>query len=174
MPKIIENVREQLLAEAKRQIAAQGYVQTTIRSVARGCGVGVGTVYNYFESKEMLIATFVFEDWKKYLEDMQKLPADQPYVLLRGIYDSLKGFAAENQKLFSDAEATKLMAMASADRHRLLRGQIAGFILPLCQGEQVQAPAFAAEFVAEALLCWSMEDADFDTLYPMLEKAIKK
>ena len=34
MPKILEKVREQLLAEAERQIAERGYARTTIRSVA--------------------------------------------------------------------------------------------------------------------------------------------
>ena len=42
MPKIIENVREQLLVEAKRQIAEYGYAKTTVRSVAAACGLGVG------------------------------------------------------------------------------------------------------------------------------------
>ena len=43
MPKIIENLRASLLCEAKRQINELGYGQTTIRSVASGCGVAVGT-----------------------------------------------------------------------------------------------------------------------------------
>ena len=59
MPKIIENLRDQLLQEARKQIAERGYTGTTIRSVAGACGVGVGTVYNYFSSKEMLIASFM-------------------------------------------------------------------------------------------------------------------
>ena len=46
MPKIIENVREQLLAVAKKQIGERGYANTTIRSVAGECGLAVGTVYN--------------------------------------------------------------------------------------------------------------------------------
>ena len=73
MPKIIENLRDQLLKEARRQIAHQGYTGTTIRSVAAACGVGVGTVYNYFSSKEMLIAAFMAEDWQKQLETMAAL-----------------------------------------------------------------------------------------------------
>ena len=36
MAKIIENVREQLLTEAKKQIWERGYADTTIRSVAGG------------------------------------------------------------------------------------------------------------------------------------------
>ena len=51
MPKIIENIREKLLEEARRQVMEEGYEAMTIRSVAGACGVGVGTVYNYFSSK---------------------------------------------------------------------------------------------------------------------------
>ena len=56
MPKIIENLREQLLSEAKKQVKERGYAATTVRSVAKACGLGTGTVYNYFKSKDMLIA----------------------------------------------------------------------------------------------------------------------
>ena len=63
MPKIIENLKDRLIAEAKRQIEEAGYGAVTIRSVASSCGVGVGTVYNYFPSKEALIATHLLEDW---------------------------------------------------------------------------------------------------------------
>jgi len=168
MPKIIENVREQLLAEAKKQIFEKGYADTTVRSVACACGLGVGTVYNYFKSKEMLIATFVYEDWKKYLSDMQNLPKNDPRLLLRGIYDALKRFAAENERLFSDSDAAKLVSTGSSNRHRMLREQIAGFVLPICETK------FCAEFIAEALICWSMENEDFDTIFPLLEKIIKK
>ena len=168
MPKIIENVREQLLTEAKKQVFALGYANTTIRSVAGACGVGVGTVYNYFESKEMLIATFVYEDWKKHLFDMQSLPTDSSYTLLHGIYSSLRAFADENQALFSDAEAAKLISVGSSSRHRMLRDQIAGFVLPICETN------FCAEFVAESLICWSMENTDFEMVYPLLGQIIKK
>jgi AcrR family transcriptional regulator len=174
VPKIIENVREQLLTEAKKQIAERGYAATTIRSVAGACGLGIGTVYNYFKSKEMLIATFVYEDWKGHLSHMQTLPSDQPKILLKGIYDSLKAFAAENEALFSDADAAKQISSGSSKRHKMLRDQIVSFILPICGGGEDCRSPFTAEFVAEALIAWSVENADFELLYPLLEKAIKK
>jgi len=167
VPKIIENLREQLLAEAKKQIVERGYAETTIRSVASECGVGVGTVYNYFRSKEMLIATFVYEDWKKHLSDMRALPTNEPYVLLKGIFDSLQCFEAENEKLFSDADAAKLVAVGSSGRHKMLRDQIAGFIRHVCESD------FSAQFIAESLICWSVERVDFDSVYTLLEKLIK-
>ena len=173
MPKIIENLREQLLAEAEKQVTQQGYTNTTMRSVASACGVGVGTVYNYFESKEMLIATFVFEHWKKYLCYMETLPTDDAKLRLGGIYDSLQRFAREHERLFSDSDAAKLVAMGAPKRHQLLRDQIAHLVLPLCRGDQIDHPEFAAKVIAESLICWSMENADFEMLYPLLEKTIK-
>ena len=59
MPKIIENLQEKLIHEARRQVQQKGYGSLTIRSVATACGVGVGTVYNYFASKDALVAAFI-------------------------------------------------------------------------------------------------------------------
>ena len=72
MPKIIENLREKLLEEAKCQVMEQGYAAMTIRSVASACGVGVGTVYNYFSSKDMLVASFLLEDWLECLAGIER------------------------------------------------------------------------------------------------------
>ena len=174
VPKIIENVREQLLAEAKKQVFERGYADTTIRSVAGACGLGVGTVYNYFESKEMLIATFVYEDWKKHLLLMKELPTDNPYTLFRGIYYSIRRFADENERLFSDIDAIKLVSVGSSSRHKMLREQISAFILPVCSEKDEKQAKLVSEFIAESLICWSMENVDFDSVYPLFERIIKK
>ena len=65
MPKIIENLENRLLAETEKQIREVGYSTMTVRSVAKACGVGVGTVYNYFASKDALVAGFMLEDWQR-------------------------------------------------------------------------------------------------------------
>lgn len=169
MPKIIENLRDQLLREARRQIAERGYTGTTIRSVAAACGVGVGTVYNYFPSKEMLIAAFMMEEWQKQLDAMAALPKDQPEALLRGVYEALCSYAEGHRDLFSDAGAAKAVTPGFAPRHRMLREQLTGFILPICQGDNA---AFTAAFIAESLISWAMEGIPFDTLYPVIQKLI--
>ena len=61
MPKIIDNLREALIKEAKYQVNKYGYAGMTIRSVAKECGIGIGTIYNYFKSKEDLILAFMHE-----------------------------------------------------------------------------------------------------------------
>lgn len=63
MPKLIENLKQRLTEETRRQLRQLGYSAVTIRSVARACGVSAGTVYNYFSSKEELLASSMLEDW---------------------------------------------------------------------------------------------------------------
>ena len=174
MPKIIENVRGQLLEETKRQLREKGYAKTTIRSVSAACGLGVGTVYNYFKSKELLTATLVLENWLGYLENMKKLNEDNPRELLFGIYDSIRCFAAENEALFSDADAAKLISGKRSERHRQLRLQIAALVVPLCEKGGVENPSFSAEFIAEAMISWSLDSTDFEQVYQQIEKILKK
>ena len=172
MPKIIQNIREQLLEETKRQITQHGYAQTTIRSVASACGVSVGTVYNYFPSKEVLIGSCVYEDWKVHLAYIESLPKDNAYALLGGIYEALRNFAKEYAPVFLREDAAAEVS-DFPQRHKMLRAQLSASLLPLCEKAKMENPAFGAEFVAESLIVWSMEGIPFAQIYPLLQKLIK-
>lgn len=171
MPKIIENLREQLLNEAKKQISEYGYAKTTVRSVAGACGVGVGTVYNYFESKDMLIATFMAEDWQKGMDEISNADISDPRVLLLKVYNMLADFADTHRKLFSDSDATKVFYTVFAERHKMLRDQIAALILPICR--ESETPEFLSEFIAEALVTWITSGRSFEEIYNVIKKLIK-
>lgn len=167
MPKIIENIREALLIEAKRQIAERGYQNTTIRSVAKECGVAVGTVYNYFKSKDMLIASFILEDWMKCLDNIAKTSKEDRYDFLKSIHISLLEFAKKHEGLFSDKDAAKTFSVSLSERHGQLRSQLADQIMPIAND------TFLAEYVAEAMLCWTMAGKSFEEIYPLLPEKIK-
>lgn len=167
MPKIIENLRASLLCEAKRQINELGYGQTTIRSVASGCGVAVGTVYNYFKSKDMLIASFILEDWIGCLKAMSSYPKDNRYEYLKFIHSSIREFIAKNERLFYDSDAAKSFSLSAPQRHEQLRAQLAECIMPIAND------AFLAEYVAEAMLCWTVAGRDFEDVYALLPEKIK-
>ena len=104
MPKIIENLEEKLLCEARKQLQETGYSAMTIRSVAAGCGVGVGTVYNYFPSKDALLAASMLEDWQSCVAAVHGVSGSEqsPERVLRCIYDQLLGFIDRHQVLFRD------------------------------------------------------------------------
>jgi AcrR family transcriptional regulator len=73
MPKIIDNARENLLTAAEELLFDEGYKGVTIRKVAKRCGMAAGTVFNYFENKDMLIASVIARDWAKVLQRIIKV-----------------------------------------------------------------------------------------------------
>ena len=170
MPKKIENVRELLLEETKRQMLEKGYKDLNIRSVANACKLGTGTVYNYFKSKDMLIATFVVEDWNLYLSEIRGADISDPRKTIQNIYNALIHFSEKHKSLFSDPEAAKVYASVFSERHKTLRSQISEIIFPLCPAENGE---FTAEFVAESLLTWTVSGKNFDSIFNILEKILK-
>ena len=160
MPKIIENLESKLIEEAKKQIREVGYSATTIRSVAKGCGVGVGTVYNYFPSKETLLASYLLADWKAcvaaILEVSQR--AETPRPVLESIYSQLLSFSGRHQAIFRDEDAASAFAGSFSRYHGLLRTQIAEPLRKFCDSD------FSAEFIAESLLTWTMAGKNLDEI----------
>lgn len=175
MPKIIENARRQLLDEAKKQVCENGYAKTTIRSVAKACGLGLGTVYNYFESKDMLIATFMLDDWQVSLQAMQKAAGSDAQTTLRAVYDEVCVFSGKYHTLFADQSAAKVFAAAFAERHTMLRSQIAKVIRPVCETSSVRDKSFLADYIAESMLAWTTqgEAKPFEALYAVIQQLLK-
>ena len=170
MPKIIENIREKLLEEAKRQVMEEGYSSMTIRSVAKACSVGVGTVYNYFSSKEMLVAGFMLEDWMQCKEAFEKgcNTATEPRTALESIYLELHKFMEKYDTLFSDESAENSFARSFQQRHTMLRRQIAEPLLTWAKKKNSSNPEFLAEFLAESMLTWILAGTDFEQIAEIL------
>lgn len=166
MPKIIENLKDRLLEETKQQLEQGGYEAVTIRSIAKACGVGVGTVYNYFPSKEALIAAHLLEDWKGCVAAIWAAAEETevPEPVLRCIYDQLVGFAGRHLAIFRSEAAASGFAGSFSQYHDLLRSQLAKPLEKFCDSD------FAAQFVAESLLTWSMAGKSFDAIYQVLKK----
>lgn len=166
MPKIIENLEARLIEEAKKQIEESGYGTMTIRSVAKACNVGVGTVYNYFPSKEDLVAKYLLGDWNICIAAIQAVStySDTPRSVVFCIYDQLISFARQHIAIFRDEAAIAGFTGSFSRYHSMLRSQLAQPLEKFCKDR------FAAEFIAESLLTWSMAGKSFDELYGMIEK----
>lgn len=166
MPKIIHNLETRLMEEAKRQIEESGYAATTIRSVAKACGVGVGTVYNYFPSKDALLATYLLGDWQGCIAAINAVSTycltAEPVV--RCIYDQLVQYAARHQSIFRDEAAASTFQGSFGRYHGMLRSQLAAPLRKFCGDD------FASEFIAESLLSWTMAGKAFEEIYGMIGK----
>lgn len=55
--------KEEILRISRELIRREGWSAVNIRSVAAACGVSVGSIYNYFESKSALVGAAVESVW---------------------------------------------------------------------------------------------------------------
>ncbi|MBE6941742.1 MAG: TetR/AcrR family transcriptional regulator [Ruminococcaceae bacterium] len=166
MPKIIENLEMKLMEEAKKQLEQFGYGALTIRSVAQACGVGVGTVYNYFSSKDELLAAYLLGDWKDCIGTIDAVSsrAESPAPVVQCMFDQLLAYARRHQAVFGDETAAQGFAGSFSRYHGLLRAQLAAPLRKFCRDD------FTAEFVAESVLTWSMAGKSFDDIFGMINK----
>ena len=166
MPKIIKNLETRLVEEAKKQIEEMGYAAVTIRSVAKECGVGVGTVYNYFASKDELLASYMLSDWNSCVTAIDAVSrySDIPEPVVRCIYDQLVAFSQRHSTVFRDEAAAAAFVGSFSRYHTMLRDQLAQPLRKFCQSD------CAAEFVAESLLTWTMAGKELDEICGVIGK----
>ncbi len=72
-----KNIRENLIENAQRLIAEKGYHKTRVEDITKASGVAKGTFYNYFNSKEELISTFLKESLEKYINVLNEIVAEE-------------------------------------------------------------------------------------------------
>lgn len=164
MPKVIKNVKESLTAETRRQITENGYSATSMRSVATACGIATGTVYNYFDSKDALVASFMNEDWSKTLERMKEgcIDVKTPIEAVKVVSGEMTRFALEHKKLFMDPQASVGYSIALQKNHGILIGQLKDIIEPYCAEYSKKIGADVSDFLIETLINWTVQGKDFD------------
>ena len=60
-------------------LGESGYQEFSMRAVAARCGIGVGTLYNYYSSKQQLVAAILRSEWEVHLRRMAQIArSDRP------------------------------------------------------------------------------------------------
>jgi AcrR family transcriptional regulator len=171
LPKIIENVRESLIKTAREQIKTYGYAGMTIRSVAKECSLGIGTVYNYFKSKEELIHSFMYEDWQRSYDKICRRceETDEPKEILYEIHKEICVFVENNRTLFSDPNANKVFAAYYVKGHAFLRKQLAENLEVICRKHAKEYTPLLPAFLSESVLVWTAAGKSFEDIYNILK-----
>ena len=94
MPKILTNVKEDICRTTRRMLDEEGYESLNIRAIAGKCGIGMGTIYNYYHAKEEIVAEIVMGDWNLILRRMdQSVRAPgEPLAKLSAVFGLLQEF----------------------------------------------------------------------------------
>lgn len=176
MPKIIDDLRETLLTAAREMLLKDGGRALTIRNIAARCHVAVGTVYNYFSSKDELMASVMLEDWQEALRRMKEESGQAADVLtgLRCIHDRLQAFDAQYRPAWMNYAASNDAAGQIRKRHSLLIRQLVELISPLLSRCGCLWTETLPGFLAETLLtCAGRGEGCFDRICPVLNRLIR-
>lgn len=145
MPKIIPNVKGRVLGYVKEQLLAGRSRSISIIDIANACNIATGTVFNYFESKDMIFATIILEDWNAALAKMRENSknAESTSAAIDAIYAALKEFVDTYRAAWKDYTSNGNILNIMGVHHSVLRGQlmeiICGLELPECKDKQMLA-----------------------------------
>ena len=115
MANTLVNPRRQIFAAARELMDAQGYAALTMRGVAGRSGVGLGTIYNYYENKQELVRDMLALRWSAFSQRQAKIAAlpHNIYVKLFRTcqeYRAFAGTAAETDAVWEIGEGSKYAA----------------------------------------------------------------
>ncbi|MGI5960105.1 MAG: TetR/AcrR family transcriptional regulator [Massiliimalia sp.] len=72
--------KEEILAVSRQIVAQQGLQAINMRTVAAQCGVAVGSIYNYFPSKNDLIIATIEAVWKEITQGVTARSQNQGFL----------------------------------------------------------------------------------------------
>lgn len=99
--------RERIVSVASKLFVRNGWDGTTTRDIAVAAEVATGTLFNYFQSKEAIVAALMAEALAKAGEDFATQPADHRSIgedLFSFIYSGLKRLRKFRNVLSAAAE----------------------------------------------------------------------
>jgi len=163
MPKILSDVEKRLLEAARAELLQNGPDGLNIRDIAKKCRISVGTVYNYFPSKEMLTAHVMVADWNAILSRVEDSCENAACVEdgLKAVYNGLKEFADIYITVRDRYSKESASIHFFYSRHQRLVAQLSGLIESLLIRFGYDAPAFLAKFTAETILT-AASDTKYD------------
>jgi len=131
---------EKVLAAA-REAFAEGGESTALEEIARRAGVGIGTLYRHFPSRQALVEALYLEEVEEVCRSAAEQPDDgDPWEALNSWFERFNGYLATKQALAAellnylerDAQLFKASraALFEAGEPLLKRAQEAGVVRP--------------------------------------------
>lgn len=171
MPKIILELREKLLLCARKRLTEDESHDFSTRQLAADCGIAAGTVFNYFPTKESLLACIMLEDWQVCLKRMGDAAEHAP--TLRAGLTELESLLRAFSKPFLSVWRSYDHRAPLPEYHRMLIRQLCGPLETLLQKSRIRCGETELVVLAELLLAASQrEEGTIEKLIPIMEKII--
>ena len=177
--------KETILQTSGKLIQQNGWAGVNIRSVAAACGVSVGCIYNYFESKTDLLSATVESIWN----DIFHHPEDEAVFqdtlsCVRWMYKQLE-YGCQRYPGFFTHHALGFVRQDTADGKQQMQRAWQHILDALCtvlrNDTRIRADAFTEEFTVEkfaemlfSLMLSALVRQDFDpsTVLEIVQRAV--
>ncbi|MCI6944825.1 MAG: TetR/AcrR family transcriptional regulator [Faecalibacterium sp.] len=177
--------KENILQISRKLIQQNGWAGVNIRSVAAACGVSVGCIYNYFESKTDLLSATVESIWS----DIFHHPEDEAVFqdtlsCVRWMYKQLE-YGCQRYPGFFTHHALGFVQQDTADGKQQMQRAWQHILDALCtvlrNDARIRADAFTEEFTVEkfaemlfSLMLSALVRQDFDpsTVLEIVRRAV--
>ncbi len=177
MPKVIEELRKKIIEVTKDELNLVGYSNLKLRNIAHYCGVAVGTLYNYFPSKEALIGSIISLDWMSVKEEAYDKVSKAKSIdqVLEIIYQLIIQFYNKNKKIFdSYSSSTQSFKSNYESYHKMLRSQIGSLLEKGLKNNGIEIGSEELKIISEVILSCSMQnDIDHEVMLKKVKLLIE-
>lgn len=121
MRKINEETRQLILKSAREILATEGVEKLNIRKLAINCNIGLGTLYNYYKSKQELIREIIQERYDDICERLriELSNEENTYKKLEVVFESLRAFIIELNSISIEKVFSLLSKITDNDIERM-------------------------------------------------------
>ena len=175
MPKLIKNAKENIMQTAKQLLTEEGLAGLNMRTLASTVGVAAGTLYNYFPSKEHLVAAVMLEDWENALRKMEsEIPsATTASEGLEIVFDEIRAFADTYRTAWDSFHGPQNYRALRQKYHKELIDKLSDQIRPLGVRFGFLFDPTVAPFISEILLTGAAHaQGNFRYLLPCLKRIV--
>ena len=169
MPKTIPDLKKKILLAARRRMTESESGSFSIRQLAVDLQVAAGTIFNYFSSKDELMASVILEDWQLCLWKMDEAAqkALSPYDGFRQMEALLRAFSEPFRSVWRGYTRQNPIPQY----HRMLIGQLSGPVGTLLGQSGCTVGDTELSVLSEMLLASSQREPGLiDSLLPVMEK----
>lgn len=145
--------KKEILKTSRELIRQQGWSAVNIRSVAAACGVSVGSIYNYFDSKAVLVCATVESIWCEIFHRPEdSTPFQDTQACITWIYGRME-YGGKQYPGFFTMHSLGFMQEEKSDGKRRMQQTwqhiLDGLRFVLKHDDRIRTDAFTEQFTAE-------------------------
>lgn len=177
MPKVIHGIKDNILKRADELIELGEYDKFSIRSIAKDCSIGVGTLYNYFPSKDELLKAVIDKHWQAMLDSVDKRCATAATVTdgICYICEGLRDFSEKHTDFWITSIIGSYNHSACSEWKKTLRPAVMERFAKLCERLGCKQDAELLPAVAEIIIALGSQcEIDINIAIKLLRQASSK